>query len=172
MFSYMGRTIFTLFAVAMVFSKGGSKSYPIMNVIVGIVGVCLCIFNFFVVCKHPDFQKGGALYDDGEAQSGPAPAPSKKATPAKPAVGSYSVMYGLFIYRLPMRLILSKTQMMTFPLPLSLDLNLLPSPPRSLLRSLLRNMRKTPSRMTILLMTNWPMNLLCILFSLKERKKM
>ena len=86
MFSYMGRTIFTLFAVAMVFSKGGSKKYPLMNVIVGIVGVCLCIFNIFVVCKHPDFQKGGEFYNDGEAPSGPAPA--KKATPAaKPAVG-------------------------------------------------------------------------------------
>ena len=163
MFSYMGRTVFTLFAVAMVFSKGGSESYPIMNVIVGIVGVCLCIFNFFVVCKHPDFQKGGALYDDGEGQSGPAPAPSKKATPAaKPSVGLYSVLYGSFIYRLPMRRTPSKIQMMIFPPPLSLDLNLPPSPPRSLPRSLPRSVRKTPSRMTILLMTNWPLT--CFVF--------
>lgn len=81
MYSYMGRTIFTLFAVAMVFGKGGNTSIPVLNLVIGIIGIILCIFNCFVVCKHPAFQKGGEYYSNGaEASAEPVP---KKQTESK-----------------------------------------------------------------------------------------
>ncbi|KAK8800463.1 hypothetical protein JH06_1592 [Blastocystis sp. subtype 4] len=81
MYSYMGRTIFTLFAVAMVFGRGKGKSLPLLNIIIGIIGIVLCIFNCFVVCKHPSFQKGGEFYSNGaEAASEPV---AKKQTESK-----------------------------------------------------------------------------------------
>ena len=46
----------------MVFSKGNSEKMPLMNWIVGILGIVFCIFDCFVVCKHPAFQKGGEFY--------------------------------------------------------------------------------------------------------------
>ena len=77
----------------MVFGQGDSKkSVYILNVIVGIIGVILCIFNCFVVCKHPAFQKGGEFYTDPnvclvilsiiqqEVADAPAAAVAKKAT--------------------------------------------------------------------------------------------
>lgn len=61
-------TLFHLFinsTVAMVFGQGDSKkSVYILNTIVGIIGFVICIFNCFVVCKHPAFQKGGEFYTD------------------------------------------------------------------------------------------------------------
>ena len=49
----------------MVFGRGKGESIPLLNIIVGIVGIVLCIFNCFVVCKHPSFQKGGEFYNNG-----------------------------------------------------------------------------------------------------------
>ena len=84
----------------MVFGQGDStKSVFILNTIVGILGMILCIFNCFVVCKHPAFQKGGEFYTDPNVHyilslfyylqeiSAAAPAaPAKKApTPSAPA---------------------------------------------------------------------------------------
>lgn len=49
----------------MVFGQGDSKkSVYILNTVVGIIGFVICIFNCFVVCKHPAFQKGGEFYTD------------------------------------------------------------------------------------------------------------
>lgn len=49
----------------MVFGKGGNTSIPVLNLVIGIIGIILCIFNCFVVCKHPAFQKGGEYYSNG-----------------------------------------------------------------------------------------------------------
>ena len=49
----------------MVFGRGKGHSIPLLNIIIGVVGIVLCIFNCFVVCKHPSFQKGGEYYTNG-----------------------------------------------------------------------------------------------------------
>ena len=48
----------------MVFSKGNSDKMPVMNWVVGILGIVFCIFDYFVVCKHPAFPKGGEFYNN------------------------------------------------------------------------------------------------------------
>ena len=54
----------------MVFGQGDStKSVYLLNTIVGIIGFVVCIFNCFVVCKHPAFQKGGEYYTDATVRN-------------------------------------------------------------------------------------------------------
>lgn len=53
----------------MVFGQGDSnRSVYLLNTIVGIIGFVVCIFNCFVVCKHPAFQKGGEYYSDASVR--------------------------------------------------------------------------------------------------------
>ncbi|KAK8819542.1 transmembrane protein [Blastocystis sp. ATCC 50177/Nand II] len=84
MYSYMGRTLFTLFTVAMVFGCADSEGKMfLMSIIVGTIGIFFCIFSCFVVCKHPAFQKGGEFYrDPNDVAAGVPAAPAKKSTPA------------------------------------------------------------------------------------------
>lgn len=86
----------------MVFGQGDSKkSVYILNTIVGIIGFVICVFNCFVVCKHPAFQKGGEFYTDpnvfvlisfyiqaapAEVSEAPAKKPTATAAPKKKPV--------------------------------------------------------------------------------------
>lgn len=100
MYTYMGRTVFLLLyvafspvlpssTVAMVF--GGTKINPdgtesdnlcVLNIIVGTIGIIICLFDFFVVCNHPAFKKGGEFYNAG-VEEGEEGAPQKKPTEMK-----------------------------------------------------------------------------------------
>ena len=99
-YSYMGRTVFLLLyvafstvspssTVAMVFggtrvTADGSDSDKlcVLNIIVGTIGIIICLFDFFVVCNHPAFKKGGEFYNAG-VEEGEEEAPQKKPTEMK-----------------------------------------------------------------------------------------
>ena len=53
-----------------------------LNIIVGTIGIIICLVDFFVVCNHPSFKKGGEFYNAG-VEEGEDEAPQKKPTEMK-----------------------------------------------------------------------------------------
>ena len=117
MYTYMGRTVFLLLyvafshvspssTVAMVFggTRTDSDSLCVLNIIVGTIGIIICLFDFFVVCNHPAFKKGGEFYNAG-VEEGEEGAPQKKPTEMKQketkraAVGSLEREKGVLMSR-------------------------------------------------------------------------
>lgn len=56
-----------------------SDSMCLLNIIVGTIGIIICLFDFFVVCNHPAFKKGGEFYNAG-VEGAEEEAPQKKPT--------------------------------------------------------------------------------------------
>lgn len=65
-------------------NEDGSSSdhMCVLNIVVGSIGVIICLFDFFVVCTHPAFKKGGEYYNAG-VEEGVEEAPQKKPTEMK-----------------------------------------------------------------------------------------
>lgn len=59
-----------------------SDSLCVLNIVVGTIGIIICLFDFFVVCNHPAFKKGGEFYNAG-VEDGEEEAPQKKPTEMK-----------------------------------------------------------------------------------------
>ena len=75
--------------VSMVFGRGsGQEHLYVLNSIVGVIGIIICLFDFFVVCSHPAFKKGGEYYNDysaGPEEEAPAKKTTEKSAPKKAA---------------------------------------------------------------------------------------
>lgn len=92
-YTYIGRTFFNFFMIAMSMTKTPSGNYWWAQWVLIVAGVLTTIFNIFVICKHPDFQKGGDLYGtdltDTQGVEPPAAAePTVRASAAKKPTGA------------------------------------------------------------------------------------